>query len=241
MRWATPLMLATSLHAAVLGSALRWHQAGGSQPDPAAGAATAAAAPSRAVLRLVTAQQAPAPMGQDEAAPPAVQPTVEPAVESATEPATESATEPMPEPPHDDAAPAPDAAAPVPLQTATRADAESTAPAPEVYHPRSALSLAPRLQGIVDIAFPPEEPQHVRHEATLAIYIDEHGHVRKVNTVEGELPAVFVQAARNAFLGARFQPGEQHGVAVKSFIHVAVVFEARPAELLAASRALPTH
>lgn len=243
MRWTTPLLLATSLHAAVIGSAIRWHQAGSAQPSGAPAAEVGEVRPAPAVWRLVAAPQRITAIGPAEpspdatwSAPPPEQ--IPPAPPEALDTPAETASPPLAQ-----ALPSPEPTEPVPtpLHASASDDTDASTPAPEVYHPRSELSLAPRLQGIVDIAFPPEEPEHVRHEATLAVYIDEHGHVRKITTVQGELPPVFVQAARNAFLGARFQPGELHGQAVKSFIHVAVVFEAKPAELLAASRALPTH
>ena len=62
----------------------------------------------------------------------------------------------------------------------------------------------------------------------LAIYIDEAGTVRKVQPVDAPLPDAFEEAARNAFLAARFRAGEREGRVVKSFIHIEVVFEERP-------------
>lgn len=248
MRWTTPLLMATSLHAAVIGSAVRWHKAEGSSQASAPLAATAAGSTSPLLVQLMAAAPVaprastftPAPM----ATPPLPAPgDTDPPHEHEHEPESQQIAQatPAPEPPVQAPANTPADAAPLPQQTSLNTDEPPSASAAEVYHPRSELSIAPRLQGVLDIAFPPQEPKHLRHEATLAIYIDEHGHVRKVTPVQGELPKTFVEAARNAFLSARFQPGQLQGQAVKSFIHVAVVFEETPAELMAASRALPMH
>lgn len=227
MRWVTPVLLASSLHVAAIGVAVRWHQAGGTLSSSATTASAGTGPATLATLRVVPRQPSP-PMPAPEAmAEPQAAAQVD--AESDRPSVTPAAAEPVPE------APQP------PAPTSLEADASATTPAPDVYHPRSELNVSPRLQGMVDIAFPPDEPKHVRHEATLAVYIDEHGHVRKVEPVKGELPAAFAEAARNAFLSARFQPGEQGGQAVKSFIHVAVVFEEAPVEVASLSRALPAH
>lgn len=234
MRWTTPLLLATSLHVAVIGSAVRWHKAEGSSQAGVPLSATAAGGLSPLPMQIIGA--APTTTQASTFTPAAVLTPPSPAQGDTDTPhEPEQAHEPV-------SAPVPELAVQAPANTPEDAAPQSpSTPAPDVYHPRSELSIAPRLQGVLDIAFPPQEPQHLRHEATLAIYIDEHGHVRKVTPVQGELPMAFVEAARNAFLSAQFQPGQLHGQAVKSFIHIAVVFEETPAEILAASRALPMH
>lgn len=235
MRWTTPLLLATSLHVAVIGSAARWHKAeGASQAGGAPLSATAAGDVSPLPMQLIAAAPATTQASTITPAPVATPPSPAPGdTDPAHEP--EQAHKPV-------SAPVPELAAQAPTNTSVDAPPQPpSTPAPDVYHPRSELSIAPRLQGVLDIVFPPQEPKHLRHEATLAIYIDEHGHVRKVTPVQGELPMAFVEAARNAFLSAQFQPGQLQGQAVKSFIHIAVVFEETPAEVLAASRALPMH
>lgn len=238
MRWTTPLLLATSLHVAVIGSAVRWHKAEGASQAGAPLSATAAGGLSPLPMQLIAA--APATTQASTFTPAAVLTPPSPAQGD-----TDTPHEPEPEQAHEHepvSAPVPELAAQAHENTPVDATPQPpSTPAPDVYHPRSELSIAPRLQGVLDIVFPPQEPKHLRHEATLAIYIDEHGHVRKVTPVQGELPMAFVEAARNAFLSARFQPGQLQGQAVKSFIHIAVVFEETPAEVLAASRALPMH
>src|SRR3989344_5327252 len=66
-------------------------------------------------------------------------------------------------------------------------------------------------------------PQPVR----LMLYIDENGAVRRVQVNSTELPAPFQEAARNAFLQARFVPGQRQGQAVKVRIDIEVSFDDR--------------
>jgi hypothetical protein len=111
--------------------------------------------------------------------------------------------------------------------------APAPSPAPDVYLPRNALSIAPRPQNIIDIAFPPGLSTPGQHEVTLALYIDENGHVREVKPLSHGFRQDLFDAARVAFLDARFSPGEVNGRAVKSFIRVTVVSEETPAVVAA--------
>lgn len=220
-RIGTALTLATSLHAVVLGGALQWGEAGtGSHP------ATTAAA-----LQVRTVQLTPPqPAAQDPAATlvaPALEAPLEPSLEAPQEASQEASAEPPPQAAAEAPAPQPEAPAPTATTTATAA---TTAPlsTPDVYHARRELSRAPKPLGPIDIAFPPGVPTPGRHSAVLAIYIDEAGTVRKVQPVDAPLPDAFEEAARNAFLAARFRAGERDSRPVKSFIHIEVVFEERP-------------
>jgi hypothetical protein len=93
------------------------------------------------------------------------------------------------------------------------------------YLPRGLLTKPPQAQGLIDIPFPPGVPTPGRYKAVLALYIDEHGVVRRIKTDGDALPAAYEEAARVSFQAASFQPGELHGRAVKSLIHVEVVFD----------------
>ena len=94
------------------------------------------------------------------------------------------------------------------------------------------LDRPPQALGIVQISYPPGvEPGRVR-TGRLTLFIDEAGAVRKVMVApppnaEDALPAPFVEAAREAFLQARFTPGERQGMPVKSRIDVEVSFDDR--------------
>lgn len=133
-------------------------------------------------------------------------------------------------------APLPDTTAGADTPTATTsADSDATFTG---YARRDMLDRPPQALGIVQISYPPGvEPGRVR-TGRLTLFIDEAGAVRKVMVLsstnaadtEDTLPPPFVQAAREAFLQARFAPGERQGVAVKSRIDVEVSFDGREAE-----------
>jgi hypothetical protein len=97
--------------------------------------------------------------------------------------------------------------------------------ASDEYLPRQRLTRAPRAQQLIDIPFPPGVPTPGRYKAVLALYIDETGTVRRVKVADADLPGAYEEAARNAFQSASFVPGELKGRAVKSLIHIEVVFE----------------
>lgn len=100
------------------------------------------------------------------------------------------------------------------------------------YARRDMLDRPPQALGIVQISYPPGvEPGRVR-TGRLTLFIDEAGAVRKVMVApppnaEDALPTPFVEAAREAFLQARFTPGERLGMPVKSRIDVEVSFDDR--------------
>lgn len=111
------------------------------------------------------------------------------------------------------------------------------------YARRDMLDRGPQALGIVQIGYPPGvEPGSVR-TGRLTLFIDEAGAVRKVMVVPPHdatdaLPPPFVEAAREAFLLARFAPGERLGMAVKSRIDIEVSFDGReldPTELASPS------
>lgn len=233
-RIGTALTVATSLHVAVLGGALHWGEAG-SGANPSTRAATE---PTHPALQVRTVHLG--PPGPVAAAAPEVQAENQAEAQVATQLETQVATSPQAATPAP--APSPTLAAalpteveahptPAPESVATHPVA-STEPAaaatPDAYHARRELSRAPKPLGPIDITFPPGVPTPGRHSAVLAIYIDEAGTVRKVQPVDAPLPDAFEEAARNAFLAARFRAGEREGRVVKSFIHIEVVFEERP-------------
>ncbi len=122
--------------------------------------------------------------------------------------------------------------APVPAVTAASAPADASA-LPDPYWPRPQLSRPPVPRTVVAIDFPAGEPTPGRHTAVLALYIDEAGLVQRVDAKDAQLPGPYIEAARNAFLTTRFEPGEIQGRAVKSLIHVEVQFDQAEAQLAA--------
>ena len=95
----------------------------------------------------------------------------------------------------------------------------------EDYVPRSLLSVPPVAQAPVIIDAPEDETDIGRHVGILSLFIDEEGRVRHIASNEPVLPPAFEQAAREAFMAARFSPGQLDGRSVKSRVRVEVVFE----------------
>lgn len=96
------------------------------------------------------------------------------------------------------------------------------------YLPRSALSVGPRPQLPVLIDYPSFASESEHYAGEFEIFIDDSGGVVRVVAEDPSLPLILVQAVRDAFLPARFAPGEVDGFAVRSRIRIEVVFESRP-------------
>ncbi len=96
------------------------------------------------------------------------------------------------------------------------------------YYPRSALSMAPAALDAVVIDYPPITNDSGHHVSQLSLFIDEAGRVARVRVDGPALPPELEQAARTAFMGARFRAGAVDGRAVKSLIRIEVVFDVRP-------------
>lgn len=95
------------------------------------------------------------------------------------------------------------------------------------YFPRAMLTVAPSPIEPVMIAYPEIENDSGHHSSELALFIDETGRVARVRFDGPDLPRELEDAARNAFVNARFRSGELDGRAVKSWIRVEVVFDSR--------------
>ena len=88
--------------------------------------------------------------------------------------------------------------------------------------------MAPAAVDAIVIDYPPIADDSGHHVSELSLFIDEAGRVTRVRVEGPALPSALEQAARAAFVAARFRPGEVDGRAVKSRIRVEVVFDARP-------------
>ena len=95
------------------------------------------------------------------------------------------------------------------------------------YFPRAMLTVVPTPIEPVMIAYPEFDNDPGHHSSELALFIDETGRVARVRFDGPELPRELEEAARNAFITARFRSGELDGRAVKSWIRVEVVFDSR--------------
>jgi hypothetical protein len=147
--------------------------------------------------------------------------------------------------------PSPTSAAPAPVrreiaarpERATRADpppnsqaqshaspeaptpSESTAPADDGYIPRPLLTQGPVALTTVLIESPASQAPSGRYMGVLSLFIDEEGRVREVRGEQPSLPPEMEEAARAAFLQARFKPGELDGRIVRSRLRVEVSFD----------------
>jgi hypothetical protein len=87
------------------------------------------------------------------------------------------------------------------------------------------LSRAPSPQASIEIPFPPDVDNEVHLTAALSLFIDETGVVQQVRIDSPILPPPMEEAARTAFLRARFSPGEVDGRPVRSLVRVEVTFD----------------
>ncbi len=123
-----------------------------------------------------------------------------------------------------------------PALTSLSSDATPIMAAPSLgnsrdeYVPRPQLTVPPIAQAPVIIASPPGEPPAGRQAGILSLFINEDGSVHHITADEPRLPPAFEAAAREAFMAARFKPGELDGEAVKSRLRVEVVFESTAAK-----------
>ena len=129
-----------------------------------------------------------------------------------------------------DAAPAPDAsaarAAPAPVatptppstpgasQSAASGSKASTRPGRDDYIARPFLSVGPAARTPVVLVAPPGTNGTARHVGVLSLFIDEQGVVKRIVADQPSLPPAYEEAAREAFMAARFSPGEVDGVQV---------------------------
>ncbi len=96
------------------------------------------------------------------------------------------------------------------------------------YYPRASLSQGPTAVDAIVVDYPPIANDSGHHVSQLSLFIDETGRVARVRVEGPELPPALEQAARAAFMGARFRAGEVDGHAVKSRIRIEVEFDNRP-------------
>jgi hypothetical protein len=106
------------------------------------------------------------------------------------------------------------------------------------YWPRPDLTRAPQSRGPIVIEFPPGVGPVAYFQTNLALFIDEAGVVRRVRVDGAPLPEALEASAIRSFLTARFRAGEIAGQAVKSLIHVEVVFDSMSADAARGVRGL---
>ena len=95
------------------------------------------------------------------------------------------------------------------------------------YLTRSALTAAPKAHGPVAIDYPYFDGEANHYVAEFDLFIDDSGGVVRVVSATPDLPLLLSAAVRDAFLAARFTPGEVDGLAVRSRIRIEVTFDSR--------------
>jgi hypothetical protein len=98
------------------------------------------------------------------------------------------------------------------------------------YIPREFLNFVPKPLAEIEIPFPATITGEVTVHLQLALFIDENGVVTEVQVDDSQLPAEIENTAVNAFLNARFKPGEINGLVVRSLLRVEVTFESHNAD-----------
>ena len=90
------------------------------------------------------------------------------------------------------------------------------------------LSVVPRPSQDIVLAYPADGPVVGHFVATLTLYIDADGWVRRVDVAgAADLPATLRLAAHDAFANAHFSPGQVDGVIVKSRLRIEAVYDSR--------------
>ena len=97
------------------------------------------------------------------------------------------------------------------------------------YVTRQHLSRTPQAESVVPLDYPSFDGDEGFYVAVLSLFIDEAGVVQRIRIEDPGLPEPLEGAARRAFLGVRFRPGEIDGRSVRSVIRVEVCFDRRPA------------
>ena len=102
------------------------------------------------------------------------------------------------------------------------ADTPAPAPADTSYYPARQLDVYPALAAGLDLQHSGKAP--VPGRVLLLVMIDTHGNVNDVSVVEAQPAALFDEAARTAFLSARFRPAFKDGRPVRSRLLIEVTY-----------------
>lgn len=113
-------------------------------------------------------------------------------------------------------------------------DSEAVQPEPggvmqlaeEHYYKIKELDVLPRPISPITPRYPEAIPSSIRRGVVqLEIKLNEDGLVTEVTVLDGEPPGYFEDAAREAFLNAKFTPGMKSGHKVRSLFTLRVHFE----------------
>lgn len=115
-------------------------------------------------------------------------------------------------------------------QVAAEVEAPSTAERLDPYAgylPRSVLTIAPRALTPVVIDYPRFDGEADFYSGEFDLFIDDDGSVARVTVATPDLPGILGNAVNEAFLSARFAPGELEGRPVRARIRIEVTFDSR--------------
>jgi hypothetical protein len=134
-----------------------------------------------------------------------------------------------------------DAPAPTPQTASSTADTATPPLVASRYYARDELDVAPSTTDTVLIAFPSGVDLSGHHVGRLQLFIDEAGVVQAVEFDDdgAPLPPPMQDAARDAFMKARFSPGQRLGVAARARLHIEVSFDEQPAGAMEAQSPAP--
>ena len=96
-----------------------------------------------------------------------------------------------------------------------------------IYVPRSLLTTAPKPRAPVVVDYPAFDGEADQYTALFDLFIDDAGGVVRVVASTPDLPGILSNAVREAFLAARFVPGEIDGRPVRSRMRIEVTFDSR--------------
>lgn len=80
-------------------------------------------------------------------------------------------------------------------------------------------------------SYPDSEELNSSGKIVIQLLINANGSVDSIDSLPTELPAAFVEAAKQAFMNIRFKPGILGGRAVGSQLWLEILFEGPPDEI----------
>lgn len=94
-----------------------------------------------------------------------------------------------------------------------------------LYFSTSELDIIPEIRHDIDL-YPPELQNlgHSGGKVILKLWINEVGHVEKVEQTNSDLPAIYSEVATRVFMQASFLPGKKNGFAVKSKVETVLLY-----------------
>jgi outer membrane biosynthesis protein TonB len=98
------------------------------------------------------------------------------------------------------------------------------------YLEPSRLTQRPAVLGSIDIPYPDLRGEKPAIQVVLTLYINERGIVDRVQVEDPDAPGSFIEAAKQAFSSAAFQPGRAGDQPAKAKIRIAVDFDVREGE-----------